>query len=92
MSAGSRAERDPDERRTLDTQGVEHGKRIARRLAVAIGGRLVRTVRSAVARGVERDDAAVAGEIRHLRLPLPPWTSDQLGRQRIVCSPSPNDS
>ena len=70
MSAGIAPPERDDERRPLDAEGVEHGQRVGRDLGLRVGGRLLRPIRGAVAARVERDDTAVPGEVRHLRLPL----------------------
>ena len=63
--------RERDERRPLDAERIEDGERVVGDLGSRVRGRSSGPVATTVAARVEGDDAAVAGEIRHLRLPLP---------------------
>ena len=71
QAAPPRAGGEADERRPLEARRVHHGERVRGVLGVGIRRCADRPVRAAVAAAVEGHDAAVAGEIRELRLPDP---------------------
>ena len=50
------------------------------------------TIGTTAAPAIERDDAVVAGEVRHLCFQMREWMIDHVGSNTTVGSPSPNDS
>ena len=65
------AEREADDHGALRLRGVQNRERVGRELPLVVGRRILRAVGASVPATVERDDAAVACQIRDLHLPVP---------------------
>jgi hypothetical protein len=76
-----RAHRPTDDERAVGPGRVEHGERIGRELGLGVGLRLDRPVRAAIPAAVERDHAAVPGQVGDLHLPAA-RLHDRPGRQQ----------
>ena len=72
---------EPDDHGALGLSGVEDRQGVGRILRVGVGIGAVGAIRVAAAAAVERDDAVVAGQVGHLRLPGP-RRDDRPGRQQ----------